>query len=396
MKAPVNPNLAILSLAVGTFAIGSGEFAMMGLLPDVARSLGATIPQCGNIVSAYAIGVVIGAPLVSLAVTRLSRKHTLMILMTWFALTNILGTLAHSIWSLEFWRFLAGLGHGTLFGGSALVAASLAPPGKQGRAVGHVFTGLTVANVIGAPFATFAGAYVSWRLSYLIVGAIALLATLMMTLCLPSDAPRRGHSILNELDLFRRRQIWYVLGVVMLGCGGMFCVYTYVSAALLHVTHVPAWSIPLYLSLWGIGMVVGAYAGSIAIDRNPFAATVGAFIWNIVTLSVFALALPWVWPVTGAVFLLGGTIALGPAMQMRLMAVAGEAQTMAASMNHAAFNMANAIGAWVGAIFLASGFGYAWTGWGGAAIAALGLLLFLFATAAEKRDMAREQRTETV
>ncbi|WP_158093435.1 MFS transporter [Acetobacter sp. DsW_063] len=385
VKTTTGHALPILSLAVGTFGIGTGEFAMMGLLPDVARSMDASIPQCGNIVSAYAMGVVVGAPIISLASARMSRKQALILLTLWFAVTNILGTLAHSVGALEFWRFLAGLPHGTLFGGSALTAASLVAEGRRGKAVGHVFAGLTVANVVGAPLASLMGEYLSWRVAYLLVGAIALIAAFMIWRFIPRDDPRPGHSLLGELRAFGRKQIWYVLGVVMLGTGGMFCVYTYVSAALLHVTHVPLWSIPLFQALWGVGMVVGAYVGASAIDRNPLGATIGAFIWNVVTLSLFAFALPHLWSVTIIIFLLGGTIALGPAMQMRLMAVAGDAQTMAASMNHAAFNLANALGAWVGAFVLASGFGYAATGWAGGGIAVMGLLLFLLSVRGEPR-----------
>lgn len=380
----LRPFWPIFALAVGTFALGTSEFTIMALLPDVAASFGASIPECGNIISAYALGVVVGAPIISLAVARISRRSTCLLLTLWFALTNAGSTLAHSVLALEIWRFLAGLAHGTLFGMGALIAASLAEKGREGRTVGHVFAGLTIANVVGAPLASLAGEYASWRLSYLVIGLLAAVAFGLMFAFLPSDTPRRNHSMLKELQAFADRRIWYVMGVVVLGCGGMFCVYTYLSAALLQVTHVPLWSVPLYQSLWGVGMVVGAYVGAHAIDRNPFNATVGAFIWNIVTPILFALVLPRIVPVTAVIFLLGGTIALGPAMQMRLIKVAGEAQTMAASMNHAAFNMANAVGAWVGEAVLVKGMGYSATGWGGSMIAALGLVLFLVAFRQER------------
>ncbi|MEE8663711.1 MAG: MFS transporter [Acetobacter sp.] len=388
---PRSVGLAIFSLALVTFCLGSSEFALMGLLPQVANSLHVSLPAAGNAVSAYAIGVVVGAPLITLATARMSRRTVMLLQMGWFTLTTTLSAFSPNLFTLELMRFLSGLPHGTLFGGGALTAASLVPEGRRGRAVGHVFTGLTVANVVGAPLSTLAGNYADWRVSYIIIGCAGILSFLLMMRYLPKDAPRPGASVLGELAAFRRKQVWFLFATVIFGCGGMFAVYTYFSAALITVAHAPSWSIPLYQSLWGAGMVVGAYAGAMAMDRNPKMAAIGAFIWNLFVLALFALTLHSLPMVSITIFLLGGTIAVGPAMQVRLMSIAGDAQTMAASMNHAAFNMANAVGAWTGGAVLAAGLGYQWTGWAGVIIAAIGLVLFLLTSTETSARTSQKQ-----
>ncbi|MDG6094708.1 MFS transporter [Acetobacter sp. AN02] len=397
-KAPghqTSAGLTILSLAVMTFAIGTGEFSIMGLLPAVAHSLDVSIPMAGNVVSAYAIGVVIGAPVVTLATATMSRRNLMLMLTGWFAVMNILGALSPGLITLEIMRFLTGLTHASMFGTGALIAAGMAPEGQKGRAVGHVFSGLTIANVIGAPLASLIGEYGTWRWAYYFVGAISLFAIFLMARHLPADSPRRGASLLKrELSAFGRADVWFVLGTVVFGCGGMFSVYTYFAGGLTSVTHLPSWSVPYYQSLWGIGMVIGTYAGAWAIDKNVWKATVGSFIWNISVLALYAVTLPSAVPVTVAIFLLGGTIATGPAMQVRLMSVAGDAQTMAAAMNHAAFNMANAVGAWVGGAVLAAGLGYAWTGWAGVLISIIGLALFLFSSSGDRGAQSTVTRTD--
>lgn len=251
---------AILALAVGTFAIGTGEFAAMGLLPQMADSMHASIPRTGEAISAYALGVVVGAPVVSVMAAQMSRRQLLVLLMGWFAVANALGTLAASLGMLDLARFVTGLPHGSFMGVAALVAAGLVDRGYRGRAVGRVFSGLTIANVVGAPFATYAGSYFGWRLSYLFIGLIGVACCLMVLAWVPYDAPNRARSALSELGAFSRKQVWYVMGTVAVGCGGMFCVYTYFSVTLQDVTHVPLWGVPLFQALWGVGMCAGAWA----------------------------------------------------------------------------------------------------------------------------------------
>lgn len=381
---------AILAFAVGTFAIGTGEFAAMGLLPQMADSLHVTVPQAGGAISAYALGVVVGAPLVSVLGASFSRRSLMVVLMAWFAVTNCLSTCATSLHMLELARFITGLPHGSFMGVSALVAAGLVERGYRGRAVGRVFAGMTIANILGAPFASYAGTYFGWRLSYLLIGLISAICCVMIQLFVPYDSPNRARSALGELAAFTRKQVWFVIGTVAVGCGGMFCVYTYFSLTLQQVTHVPVWAVPLFQSLWGMGMFVGAWVGGIVMDKNLKWATIGAFIWNAAALGMFALVASNI-PLTAlAVFMLGGGIALSPAMQMRLMDVAADAQILAASMNHAAFNMANALGAWLGGLVLVAGYGDAATGWAGMILSCVGLILFLLSLWSEKRDAGKE------
>lgn len=380
---------AILALAVGTFAIGTGEFAAMGLLPQMAQSMHTDIPQTGQAISAYALGVVVGAPLIAVVAARMSRRSLLVGLMAWFAVTNGLGTLAGTLGMLDLARFISGLPHGAFMGVAALVAAGLVERGYRGRAVGRVFSGLTIANVVGAPLATYVGGSMNWRLAYVLIGLIGAACCLMVLAWVPYDQPNRARSAISELAAFSRKQVWYVMGTVAVGCGGMFCVYTYFSVTLQEVTGVPTWGVPLFQAIWGVGMCVGAWAGGYLMDKSLKWTTVGAFLWNAFALGLFALVAHNIWLTALAVFMLGGGIALSPAMQVRLMDVAADAQTLAASMNHAAFNLANALGAWLGGVVLASGFGLSDTGWAGMGLSLVGLLLFALSLLSEKRDNSR-------
>ncbi|MFT8885095.1 MAG: MFS transporter [Acetobacter papayae] len=377
---------AIFALAVGTFAIGTGEFAAMGLLPQMAQGVQATIPRTGEAISAYAMGVVVGAPLIAVFGATLSRRTLLAVLMGWFAVTNCLGTLAATLGMLDLARFVTGLPHGAFMGVAALVAAGLVDRGYRGRAVGRVFSGLTIANVVGAPFATYAGSYFGWRLSYVLIGLVGALCCLMVMAWVPYDPPNKARSALSELQAFTRKQVWYVMGTVAVGCGGMFCVYTYFSVTLQEVTGVPVWGVPLFQAVWGVGMCTGAWAGGHLMDKSLKWTAIGAFVWNALALGLFSLVATHMWLTALAVFMLGGGIAVGPAMQVRLMDVAADAQTLAASMNHAAFNLANALGAWLGGLVLTAGFGSAATGWAGMVLSVIGLVLFVLSLAAERRD----------
>ncbi|MBO1327940.1 MFS transporter [Acetobacter suratthaniensis] len=380
---------AIFALAVGTFAIGTGEFAAMGLLPEMAQGVQATIPRTGEAISAYALGVVVGAPLIAVFGATFSRRTLLAVLMGWFAVTNCLGTLAATLGMLDLARFVTGLPHGAFMGVAALVAAGLVDRGYRGRAVGRVFSGLTIANVVGAPFATYAGSYFGWRLSYVLIGLVGAVCCLMVMAWLPYDPPNKARSALSELQAFTRKQVWYVMGTVAVGCGGMFCVYTYFSVTLQDVTGVPVWGVPLFQAVWGVGMCTGAWAGGHLMDKSLKWTAIGAFVWNALALGLFSLVATNMWLTALAVFMLGGGIAVGPAMQVRLMDVAADAQTLAASMNHAAFNLANALGAWLGGLVLTAGFGAAATGWAGMVLSVIGLVLFVLSLAAERRDNNR-------
>ncbi len=382
--APHGVRLAELALATGGLALGTGEFASMGLLPYVAASDKVSIPTMGHMISAYALGVVIGAPVITVLLAKAPRRIMLIVLMSLFALGNLLSAWAPSYPLMVLARFLAGLPHGAYFGVASLVAASLVPANKRAQAVGRVMLGLSVANVIGVPLATGLGQAVGWRSAFLVVAVLGLLTAGLVRLFTPEIAADAGASARRELSVFARPQVWLTLGVAAVGFGGVFAVYSYITPTLVHVTHLPAAATPLLLSVIGVGMIVGAMAGGWLADRAQTAAIFAMLGWSALVLGGFALAAHSVWSVTPNLFLVGCCIAVVPALQTRLMDVAGEAQTIAAALNHSAFNVANALGAWLGGVGIAAGLGWASTGMVGAALALGGLVIMAVAVAVER------------
>jgi DHA1 family inner membrane transport protein len=391
VSAPVLPSPRVVraaefSLALGGLALGTGEFASMGLLPYVAASVHASIPAMGHMISAYALGVVIGAPLITVLAARAPRRLMLIVLMAVFALGNLASALAPTYGLMLAARFAAGLPHGAYFGVASLVAASLAPPNRRAQAVGRVMLGLSVANVVGVPLATSLGQVLGWRVAFGVVAGLGALTALMVRLRVPQAEVHDGASIRRELSAFGRPQLWLTLGVASIGFGGMFAVYSYITPTLTLVTHLPAGAVPLLLSLTGVGMIGGSLVGGWLADRSLAKTIIGCMLWSAVILGAFTLACHNVWAVTADMFLMGGGIAVVPALQTRLMDVAGEAQTVAAALNHSAFNMANALGAWLGGIGIAAGLGWGSTGLIGAALALAGLALLLVSLGLERRD----------
>ena len=378
---------AVLALGVGGFAIGTGEFVIMGLLPEVARDLGVSIPQAGHVISAYAVGVVLGAPLLAVLAAGWRRRALLIALMGVFALGNFASAMAPGYLSLNILRFATGLPHGTYFGVAALVAATLAPPGKRARAVGLVMLGLTGATLVGVPIAAWLGQVFGWRAAFVFVGAIALLAMAMLRRGLPDIAPAPGASPLRELDALRRKQVWLTLGITAIGFGGMFSVFSYIKPTLTEVAGLPVAGVPFVLALFGLGMVMGNLVGARLADKSLMR-TIGALlVWSVVVLSVFVFAAHHVVTAAIGTFLIGTIVAIGPALQIRLMDVAGEAQTLAAALNHSAFNMANALGAWLGGVAITAGLGWTSTGWVGALLGIAGLGMFAWSLAVERRTL---------
>ena len=368
-----------LALALGGFAIGTGEFAIMGLMPNVAADLGVSEPQVGHVISAYALGVVVGAPVLALLGARLPRRILLLLLMGCFALGNFASALAPSYEPLLIFRFIAGLPHGAYFGIAMLVAASMAPPHKRAKAVSRVLAGLTVAILIGNPLATWLGQFMSWRYAFALVGIIAITTIAMVAIFLPADPHEQRSSPMGELRAFNRAPIWLALGSGAIGFAGMFCVFSYMAPTLLHVTQVgPGW-IPLAMGVFGAGCIVGNSAGGWLFDRLRLRAVAWILAWSTLVLLVFPFAAHSLWTILPAIFALGTMIALGPALQTHLMDVATGAQTLAAASNHAAFNVANALGPWLGGLAISAGMGWTVTGYIGAATAIGGLLLFVWA-----------------
>jgi len=370
---------AVLALAVGGFAIGTGEFVIMGLLPEVAADIGVTIPQAGHVISAYALGVVIGAPVLAVLAAGWRRRALLIALMAVFAAGNFASALAPGYLSLNALRFAAGLPHGTYFGVAALVAASLAPPGRRARAVGLVMLGLTGATLVGVPIAAWLGQVFGWRAAFVFVGVIALLAIAMLRRDVPDLAPIAGASPWRELDALKRKQVWLTLGIAAIGFGGMFSVFSYVKPTLTQVAGMPLAGVPVVLALFGLGMVAGNLVGSRLADKSVMRTIGGLLAYAALVLLAFTFTAHHVVLASINIFLIGTTVAIGPALQIRLMDVAGDAQTLAAALNHSAFNMANALGAWLGGVAISAGLGWTSTGWVGALLALAGLGVFAWA-----------------
>lgn len=374
-----------LALALGGFAIGTGEFSIMGLMPEVARDLSVSEPQVGHVISAYALGVVVGAPVLALLGARLFRRHLLLLLMGCFALGNFASALAPDYASLMLFRFIAGLPHGAYFGIAMLVAASMAPPHKRAKAVSRVLAGLTIAILVGNPLATWLGQHLSWRYAFALVGVIAVTTIAMVALFMPLDRNEVRSSPIGELKAFNRAPIWLAMAIGSIGFAGMFCVFSYVAPTLLEVTGAqPGW-IPVTLAVFGAGGILGNMVGGWLFDRLRFKAVAWILAWSTLVLLLFPLAAQHLISMLLATFALGTMIALGPALQTHLMDVATGAQTLAAASNHAAFNLANALGPWLGGMAISAGMGWTVTGYIGAITALLGLALFAWAWQVHKR-----------
>jgi len=369
-------HLAEVALAVGGFAIGTGEFGIMGLLPDVASDIGVSIPVAGHVISAYALGVVIGAPVIAVLAARLSRRTLLLALMTVFAAGNVASALAPDYGWLVVLRFLTGLPHGAYFGVASLVAANMAQPNQRARAVGRVILGLAVATLLGVPLATSFGQTVGWRAAFAVVGAIAALTILLIWRFVPADRADAAASPFRELGALRRLQVWLTLGIGAVGSGGMFAVFSYITPTLVNVAGIRESLVPFVLCVFGTGMIIGNVAGSRLADRALLPTIGGLLVWNATVLGLLVFTAGHAWLAVTNVLLIGTGFAVVPGLQTRLMDVAADAQTLAASLNHSAFNIANALGAWTGGLTIAAGYGWTSTGWVGTLFALGGLGVF--------------------
>ncbi|MCK8678183.1 MFS transporter [Streptomyces lichenis] len=368
--------LALLALAVSAFGIGTTEFVMMGLLPNVADDLHTSVPTAGYLVSAYAIGVVIGAPLLTALGSRVPRKRMLLLLMGLFTVGNLASALAPGFGTLVGARILAGLPHGAFFGVGAVVAARLVREGRQARAVATMFLGLTVANIVGVPAATLLGQHLGWRATFLVVAAIGLVAMAALARLVP-QVPVDGHQGLGrELRALGNRQVLLGLLTAVFGFAGVFAVYSYLSSMTTEVMGFGESSVTLVLALFGIGMTLGALVAGPLTDRalrptlyGSLAALAFVLVGFRYALTVPALALVAV-VVLGAV----GFMTTTP-LQMLVMNKAKTAPTLASASNHSAFNLANAGGAWLGGAAIAAGWGWSSPALVGAALALVGLAI---------------------
>ncbi len=387
---PVVRWLAVVALALGGFGIGTTEFVSMGLLPDIAAGLGVSEPVAGHVISAYALGVVVGAPAIAALTARMPRRTLLLALMAMFTLGNLASVFAPSYGTLIAARFLAGLPHGAYFGVAALVAAHLMGPQNRARAVAHVMSGLTIATVLGVPTASWLGQALGWRAAFGLVVAIGVVTLTALWCWLPRHLhTMRSTSPLTELGALRRVQVWLALLVGMIGFGGMFAVYTYIATTMTDVAGLSRALVPVALMVFGLGMVVGNLVGGRLADGSVVRALYLSMSALGIALAVFVFAAHSPWTALPVLFAVGAAgSAVAPALQTRLMDVAHDAQTLAAALNHSALNIGNATGAWVGGLVIAAGLGYTAPAAAGALLALAGLMVLTVSVLLQRRTSA--------
>lgn len=392
--SPRRKFIALFVLALGGFGIGCTEFASMGLLPQMAQDLlpgfgqhpQTSIAEAGHLISAYALGVVVGAPTLAALTARAS--HTKLAI--WLLVFFVLGTVASAStpdfgWTLVA-RFVAGLPHGAYFGVASLLAARIMGPGKQGQGIALALSGLTIANIIGVPAVTFVGHAWGWRVAYLVVAGIFLLTLIGAIFCVPRYPGDPSRHPAKELRAFRSGQLWLMIAVACIGFGGFFAVYSYLSEMATRLTGLGAAQVPWLLAVVGVGMTIGNVVGGRLSDRAPRVAMVLGFSTFMVSLALFALTASHPVGLFVSAGLVGATSSsLTPAIQSRLIAASGDAALIGAATNHAAFNVGNAMGAALGGTVIAAGYGYLAPSWVGLLLAAGGLLLLLASLAWERR-----------
>jgi DHA1 family inner membrane transport protein len=372
-----------LVLALGGFAIGTTEFATMGLLPYLAHDLHVSVPVAGHLISGYALGVVLGAPLITTLAARWRRRTLLIALMGLYAVANGASAIAPNYnWMLSL-RFLSGLPHGSYFGVAMLVAASVVRPDQRTRAVGHVLLGLTVATIVGVPLTNWLGQVVSWRWCFVIVAALALATAILVAFFAPAEHRDTGASILRELGALKRSQVWLTLAIGAIGFGGFFSVYTYLASTLTAVTAVSPRMVPIALGVFGIGMTAGNIIVPYFADRAVMRTGGMLLLGSAAALALYPPAAIHFWTMLLDVMAIGFCGALATVLQTRLMDVAGDAQSLAAALNHSAFNLANALGPWLGGLAIAAGFGWTSTGWVGCGLALAGFAVWVVALVAD-------------
>lgn len=382
----LHTTLAIVALALGGFAIGTTEFVTMGLLPEVADGIGEDIPTTGHVISAYAAGVVVGAPVIVSVAARLPRRALVVGLVLALGLGNALTALASSYPAMMAARFVAGLPHGAYFGVASLIAASLVAPHLKGRAVSGVMLGLSVATVVGVPASTWLGQGRGWRSAYWSVVVITVVTAVLLLRAVPPRPGNPSASIRGELSALKKPQVLLAVATGMIGFGGVFAMYSYIAPLVTEEAGVAAADRPWFLVAFGIGSVLGTWLAGRLADWDVERSVVGGFVASVVVLllvvagagspaALLVLVL--------AVGVLGSVLAIN--LQLRLMHVAGEAEMLGAALNHSALNVANGLGAWLGAVVIAGGFGYRAPSLVGAGLAALGLVVFLAALAQQRR-----------
>ncbi|MFD0147862.1 MFS transporter [Streptomyces sp. NPDC055721] len=381
--------LALLALAVGAFGIGTTEFVVMGLLPGIAADYGVSIPTAGLLVTGYALGVVVGAPLLTVLGGKVSRKRMLMLLMGLFVLGNTLSALAPSFGMMLAGRVIASLAHGSFFGIGSVVAAGLVAPDKKAGAIATMFTGLTVANFVGVPLGTFVGQAVGWRATFAGVAALGVVGLLGILRLVP-DMPRpEGAHLRRELTAFRNPQVLLAMAMTVLGFGGVFAAITYIAPMMTEVAGYSEGAVTWLLVLFGVGMFLGNLLGGRYADRALMPLLYVTLGGLAVVLALFTVLAHHKVLAAITILLIGALgFATVPPLQKRVLDQAHGAPTLASAVNIGAFNLGNALAAWLGGLVIAAGFGYTSANWVGAALAAAALGLAFWSAALERRTPA--------
>ena len=383
--------LALLALAVGAFGVGTTEFVVMGLLPDIAADYGVSIPTAGLLVTGYALGVVVGAPLLTVLGNKVSRKRMLMLLMGLFVLGNLVSALAPSFDLMLTGRVIASLAHGSFFGIGSVVAAGLVAPEKKAGAIATMFTGLTVANIVGVPLGTFIGQAVGWRTTFAIVAALGVIGLLGIARLVPAMPRPEGTHLRRELKAFRNPQVLLAMAMTVLGFGGVFAAITYIAPMMTEVAGYSDGAVTWLLVLFGAGMFLGNLLGGRYADRRLMPMLYAALGGLTVVLALFTVTAHNKILAAITILLVGALgFATVPPLQKRVLDQAHGAPTLASAVNIGAFNLGNALAAWLGGLVITAGLGYTAPNWVGAILAASALGLAIWSAALERRTPTAE------
>lgn len=384
--------LPILALAIASFCIGTTEFVIMGLLPEVAADLGVSIPNAGLLVTGYALGVVIGAPIIAIATASLPRKPVLIGLAMLFVIGNLFCAVAPNYWMLMIARVVTAFGHGAFFGIGSVVAANLVPRHKRASAIALMFAGLTLANILGVPAGTALGEAFGWRATFFAVVAIGIAAVIAIAVLVPANKDeQKGGGILSEIKVLGKLQVWLAMLISALASAGLFAVFTYIKPILTDVSGIPTSTVTFVLLLFGAGMTVGNIVGGKLADWKLMPTVIGTLVALMFTHALLAEVSGNTIAAVAVIFLWGVlTFVIVPPLQMRVVETADEAPNLAATLNQGAFNVGNASGAWIGGAALSWGVSYQYLPHVGSALAVVGLLVALWSLLLDRK--ARRER----
>jgi len=376
-STPLNRTAIILALALGTFVLGLTEFSMMPMLPLISETFNTTPSQSGYAISAYAMGVVVGAPILMLSTANMRRRKALLIFLTLMFIGNGLSALANSLNQLIIFRFLSGLPHGAYFGAALLLAAEIAPTGKRSSFMSKIFMGLTIATIVGVPLVTLVGQNLSWR--YCLAGAsiLSLIAYICVYKIVPNVDNSKPSNLINEFNVLKDKLVWSILGIAIIGFGGVFCIYTYIADTILDITHTPAYTISIAMVMFGVGCTIGNYFMGKAADISAIKATGICLILTIIFALMYVEASHNIWQLYIIVFLIGCSIGLSTLIQTLLMDVSPNGHAMIGALVQCSFNLANALGPWLGGIAIANGALPNETGYVAAALFLGGFIMWL-------------------